>query len=91
MQQLKGIHTIDNSEKKDHSLECWVLDCGEGVVLVDGGMTPQHVDNIAAELKSMKKGWKDVEASSGVRCTRMTRVLGSTLWPSSSASRRRCF
>lgn len=61
MQQLKGIHTIDNSEKKDHGMECWVLDCGEGVVLVDGGMTPQHVDNIAAELKSMKKGWKDVK------------------------------
>jgi glyoxylase-like metal-dependent hydrolase (beta-lactamase superfamily II) len=61
MEVLKGVHSIDNSEKKDHSMECWVLDCKEGVVLVDGGMTPQHVDNIAAELKSMKKGWRDVK------------------------------
>ncbi len=61
MQQLKGIHTIDNSEAKNHGMECWALDCGECVVLIDGGMTPQHVDNIAAELKTMKKTWKDVK------------------------------
>ncbi|MDP2901176.1 MAG: MBL fold metallo-hydrolase [Candidatus Bathyarchaeota archaeon] len=61
MQQLKGIRTIDHSEARDHSLETWVLDCPEGAVLVDGGMTPQAVENIAAELKSMKKTWKDVK------------------------------
>ena len=61
MEVLKGVHSIDNSEKKDHSMECWILDCKEGVVLVDGGMTPQAVDNIAAEMKSMKKGWRDVK------------------------------
>ncbi len=61
MEVLKGVHSIDNSDNKDHSMECWVLDCKEGVVLVDGGMTPQHVDNIGAELKSMKKGWRDVK------------------------------
>jgi glyoxylase-like metal-dependent hydrolase (beta-lactamase superfamily II) len=61
MEVLKGVHSIDNSEKKDHGMECWILDCKEGVVLIDGGMTPQHIDNIAAELKSMKKGWNDVK------------------------------
>lgn len=61
MQQLKGIHTIDNSEAKNHGMECWALDCPEGVVLIDGGMTPQHIDNIAAELKTMNKTWKDVK------------------------------
>jgi len=61
MEVLKGVHSIDHSEVKDHSLETWVLDCKEGIVLVDGGMTPQDVDNIAAELKSMKKSWKDVK------------------------------
>jgi glyoxylase-like metal-dependent hydrolase (beta-lactamase superfamily II) len=61
MEPLKGIHSIDNSEKKDHGMECWALECKEGVVLVDGGMTPPHVDNIAAELKAMKKTWKDVK------------------------------
>jgi glyoxylase-like metal-dependent hydrolase (beta-lactamase superfamily II) len=61
MEVLKGVHSIDHSEEKDHSLETWVLDCKEGTVLVDGGMTPKDVDNIAAELKSMKKNWKDVK------------------------------
>ncbi|MDP2901284.1 MAG: MBL fold metallo-hydrolase [Candidatus Bathyarchaeota archaeon] len=61
MHQLKGIYTIDHSEAGDHSLETWVLDCPEGTVLVDGGMTPQAIENIAAELKSMKKTWKDVK------------------------------
>ncbi len=61
MEVLHGVHSIDNSEKKDHSMECWVLNCTEGVVLIDGGMTPQAIDNIAAELKSMKKMWRDVK------------------------------
>ena len=61
MEPLTGIHSIDNSEKKDHGMECWALDCKEGVVLIDGGMTPPHVDNIAAELKTMKKTWRDVK------------------------------
>jgi len=61
MEVLKGVHSIDHSEAKDHSLESWVIDCAEGVVLIDGGMTPQAVENIAAELKLMKKGWKDVK------------------------------
>lgn len=61
MEELKGVHIIDNSENKDHGMECWTLDCREGVVLIDGGMTPPHVDNIAVELKSMKKSWRDVK------------------------------
>ncbi len=61
MQTLPGIFTIDNSEKKNHDMECWALDCKEGVVLIDGGMTPEHVDNIGIELKTMKKTWKDVK------------------------------
>ena len=61
MEVLKGVHTVDHSEAKDHSLETWVLDCAEGLVLVDGGMTPQDVENISAELNSMKKGWRDVK------------------------------
>jgi glyoxylase-like metal-dependent hydrolase (beta-lactamase superfamily II) len=61
MRKTDGVHTIDNSETKNHDMECWALDCKEGVVLIDGGMTPQAVENIAAELKSMKKSWKDVK------------------------------
>jgi len=61
MHTLRGIYTIDNSENRNHGMECWALDCSEGVVLIDGGMTPQHVDNIAAELKSMNRTWSDVK------------------------------
>jgi glyoxylase-like metal-dependent hydrolase (beta-lactamase superfamily II) len=61
MEPLKGVHSIDNSEEKNHGMECWALDCPEGVVLIDAGMTPQAIENIAAELKSMKKTWSDVK------------------------------
>ena len=61
MEVLKGVHSIDHSEAKDHSLETWILNCKEGVVLVDGGMPSHDVENIATELKTMKKEWRDVK------------------------------
>ena len=57
-----NVYSIDHSEAKNHSMESWILDCSEGAILIDGGMTPQHVDNIAAELKSIGKKWSDVKA-----------------------------
>jgi glyoxylase-like metal-dependent hydrolase (beta-lactamase superfamily II) len=42
-------------------MECWVLDCKEGVVLIDGGMTTAAIENITAELKTIKKGWHDIK------------------------------
>ncbi|MFA9435538.1 MAG: MBL fold metallo-hydrolase [Candidatus Bathyarchaeota archaeon] len=59
---LDNVFSIDHSEAKNHSMESWILDCSEGTILIDGGMTPQHVDNIAAELKSMGKKWSDIKA-----------------------------
>lgn len=59
---LDNVYSIDHSEAKNHSMESWILDCSEGTILIDGGMTPQHVDNIAAELKSIGKKWRDVKA-----------------------------
>jgi glyoxylase-like metal-dependent hydrolase (beta-lactamase superfamily II) len=58
---MKGIHVVDHSEAKDHSLETWILDCPEGTVLIDGGQRPDAVDNIKSELDSMGKKWKDVK------------------------------
>ena len=52
---------MDHSEARNHSMESWVLDCGEGVVLVDGGMTEQHIQNIENELKRIGKKWSDVK------------------------------
>ena len=58
---LENVYSIDHSEARDHSLETWVLDCGEGVVLIDGGMRENAVENIGKELKSIGKGWGDVK------------------------------
>ena len=59
---LDNVYSIDHSEAKNHSMESWILDCSEGTILIDGGMTPQHVDNIAAELKTIGKKWSDIKA-----------------------------
>jgi glyoxylase-like metal-dependent hydrolase (beta-lactamase superfamily II) len=59
---LENIYSLDHSEAKNHSMESWILDCEKGTILIDGGMTPQHVDNIEAELKSIGKDWSDIEA-----------------------------
>jgi glyoxylase-like metal-dependent hydrolase (beta-lactamase superfamily II) len=58
---LKGIRGIDHSEKQDHSLESWVLDCPQGVIIVDTAMRPESVDKIGEELKSIGKNWNDVK------------------------------
>jgi glyoxylase-like metal-dependent hydrolase (beta-lactamase superfamily II) len=58
---LEGVYSLDHSEARDHSMESWVLDCDEGVVLVDGGMTEQHVKNIENELNRVGRRWGDVK------------------------------
>jgi len=58
---LDGVYSIDHSEAKNHSMESWILDCEEGVVLVDGGMTEQHVQNIENELNRIGRKWGDVK------------------------------
>jgi glyoxylase-like metal-dependent hydrolase (beta-lactamase superfamily II) len=58
---LDGVYSLDHSEARDHSMESWILDCDEGVVLVDGGMTEQHVKNIENELNRVGRRWGDVK------------------------------
>ncbi len=58
---LDGVYSLDHSEARDHSMESWILDCGEGVVLVDGGMTGQHVQSIGDELNGIGRKWGDVK------------------------------
>ena len=58
---LKGVYSIDHSDAKDHSLETWVLNCKEGVVVIDAGMKPDAVDKIESELSSFDRGWRDVK------------------------------
>jgi glyoxylase-like metal-dependent hydrolase (beta-lactamase superfamily II) len=58
---MKGVHAIDLSEPGRLSLECYILNCDEGVVLIDTGMTESAIDLIGAELDSIDKGWGDIE------------------------------
>ncbi len=58
---MKGVHAIDLSEPGRLSLECYILNCDEGVVLIDTGMTDSAIDLIGAELDSIDKGWEDIE------------------------------
>ena len=58
---LEGLYSIDHSDKKDHSLETWVLKCDEDVVLIDVAMNPADLENITNELSSFKKTWDDVK------------------------------
>lgn len=57
---LENVYGIDHSADKNHSMESWILDC-EKTILVDGGMTSEHVKGIGAELESIGKTWGDVE------------------------------
>jgi glyoxylase-like metal-dependent hydrolase (beta-lactamase superfamily II) len=59
---LEGVYGIDHSEAKNHSMESWILDCNEGTILIDGGMSPAHIENIEAELGSIGRKWTDVKA-----------------------------
>jgi len=61
MEVLEGLHSIDLSEKGDHSLESWLLNCSEGVVIIDTGMNPDALDKIYSELKSIGKDWSDIK------------------------------
>jgi glyoxylase-like metal-dependent hydrolase (beta-lactamase superfamily II) len=58
---LDGLYSLDHSEKKDHSMESWILNCKEGVVIVDVAMKPADLNRISDELSSLKKSWKDVD------------------------------
>ncbi|UCD45016.1 MAG: MBL fold metallo-hydrolase [Candidatus Bathyarchaeota archaeon] len=58
---LKGVHAIDFSEGGGMGMELWLLNCPEGTVLVDTGMRDYAIEKIETELKSIGKGWRDVE------------------------------
>jgi glyoxylase-like metal-dependent hydrolase (beta-lactamase superfamily II) len=58
---MKGVRSIDHSDKQDHSMESWILDCPQGIVIVDTAMHPESVNKIGEELKSIGKNWKNVK------------------------------
>jgi len=58
---IKGVRSIDHSEKQDHSMESWILDCPQGIVIVDTAMHPQSVEKIGEELRNIGKAWNNVK------------------------------
>ncbi len=58
---LENVYSIDHSDAKNHSMESWLLNCSETTILIDGGMTPAHVEDIEAELEAIGKKWSDVD------------------------------
>ena len=57
---LKGVHSINLSELGGLGLECWLLNCSEGLILIDTGMRDLSIERIEAELKSINKNWSDI-------------------------------
>jgi glyoxylase-like metal-dependent hydrolase (beta-lactamase superfamily II) len=58
---LKDVYSLDHSENGNHSLESWILNCKDGIVLIDGGMTPKAIENIQNGLEELDKNWNDVK------------------------------
>ena len=58
---LKGVHSVNLSEDGGLSLEAWILDCSEGLILVDTGMRESAFEKFKAELDSIGKSWSDIE------------------------------
>ena len=56
-----GIHTINLSETESLPLECYLLNCNEGLILIDTGMRPSAIERIEKELKTIGKNWKDIK------------------------------
>jgi glyoxylase-like metal-dependent hydrolase (beta-lactamase superfamily II) len=58
---MNGVRSIDHSEKQDHSMESWILDCPQGIVIVDTAMRLESVEKIGEELKIIGKNWNNVK------------------------------
>jgi len=58
---LEGLWAVRQSPADGLELEGYILDCGGDLVLVDTGFTPQDVDIIQRELRSMGREWADID------------------------------
>jgi glyoxylase-like metal-dependent hydrolase (beta-lactamase superfamily II) len=58
---LKGVHSINLSEDGGLSLEAWILNCSEGLILIDTGMRESAIEKLQTELDSIGKSWSDIE------------------------------
>ena len=52
---LEGLRAVKQSPADGLDLEGYILDCGEDLVLVDTGFTPQDVEIYENELRAMER------------------------------------
>ena len=58
---MKGLRAIDIAKADGLDTEVYILECEDGLILVDVGFTPQCHESIQAELDKMRKTWEDVK------------------------------
>lgn len=58
---LKGVYSINLSDASGLGLECWLLKCPEGLILVDTGMRETSIERIEEELYNIGKKWNDID------------------------------
>ena len=58
---FEGLRAVKQSPADGLDLEGYIIDCGEDIVLVDTGFTPQDVDIYENELRAMGRSWSDID------------------------------
>ena len=58
---LKSVFSLNHSEAGNHSLESWILNCEDGVLCIDGGMTAKAIEKIQKGLEKLDKKWNDIK------------------------------
>lgn len=58
---LEGLRAVKQSPADGLDLEGYIIDCGEDLVLVDTGFTPQDVEIYENELRAMGRKWSDID------------------------------
>jgi glyoxylase-like metal-dependent hydrolase (beta-lactamase superfamily II) len=58
---LPGIHQIRIAYADGLDTEVYILECDEGLVLVDVGFTTKCFENLQSEMNAMDKKWMDIK------------------------------
>jgi len=58
---LQELHAVRIADADGLDTEVYILECEDGLILVDVGFTPECHENIQAELDIMGKTWDDIK------------------------------
>jgi glyoxylase-like metal-dependent hydrolase (beta-lactamase superfamily II) len=78
-----GLRAIRIADADGLDTEVYILDCKEGLILIDVGFTPKCHRNIQSELDSMNKKWSDIMMviithADGDHINNLPKVMGLT-------------